>query len=298
MAQILLNPSVIVDYVKGREFQKFLPDWIVALVLIVYFFIVAEHAKPFERQFSLNDLTISHPFAIHERVSGTLCLLIAFFIPIIVITSYTLYKQTKLTNNNSNNNSNNNNSQEKALHNLQIALLGLVISLSVNGVVTDILKNWIARPRPDFLARCGAAIGTPSDVLVDISVCTAPLGKRILTDGMRSTPSGHSSISFSALLYLSLWLTGQFKLTSKTNSSQPLHKFIIAGLPILLSSYIALSRTQDYRHHFVDIILGGCIGIFFAITSYLRYFPSIYSEDCDRTLDEIESNYSEPLLPR
>lgn len=45
-------------------------------------------------------------------------------------------------------------SQYQALHYLQVSILGLLISLSLNGVITDILKVWIARPRPDFLERC------------------------------------------------------------------------------------------------------------------------------------------------
>ena len=108
-------------------------------------------------------------------------------------------------------------SHQQALHCLQISVLGLIISLSLNGVITDILKIWIARPRPDFLERCGPAPGTPLHELVDVNVCTAPLGKALLIDGMKSTPSGHSSISFGGLFYLTLWLLGQFKLFQNRN---------------------------------------------------------------------------------
>lgn len=92
--------------------------------------------------------------------------------------------------------------------------------------------------------------------LVDISVCTGPLGESVLIDGLRSTPSGHSSISFSGLLYLTLWLLGQFKLLQPRSSSRYIYNYLVVFSPLLLATYVALSRTQDYRHHFADIILG------------------------------------------
>ncbi|RLV93434.1 putative diacylglycerol pyrophosphate phosphatase 1 [Spathaspora sp. JA1] len=273
------------DYICARGsrcYNKHTPDWIVTLVLVIYFFAIAEHAKPFERQFSLNDLTISHPFTLDERVSGVECILLALFVPLIMIFLVSLVK----------NNQGGFNSTHDTLHCLQISVLGLLVSMVVNGVITDILKNWIARPRPDFLARCGASASTPINQLVDISVCTAPFGSAVLTDGMRSTPSGHSSISFSGFLYLSLWLLGQFKLLN--HKPHHLYKYLLAGLPILLACYVALSRTQDYRHHFEDIILGSLLGIGFASWSYHRYFNSLLSKDCDKPLSDEEE---ESILP-
>jgi diacylglycerol diphosphate phosphatase/phosphatidate phosphatase len=238
----------------------------------VIFFFILEGAQPFNRQFSLNDLTISHPFATVERVTGVQCIWIALGIPFIVILVVTLVHARKLRY-----------SHQQLYHNLQLAVLGLILSLAISGVVTDILKNWIARPRPDFLDRCGPKVGTPTAILVNIDVCTAPYGTRILIDGMRSTPSGHSSISFSGLLFLTLWMMGQFKIF---HTKQPMYKIIIACSPLGLATYIALSRTQDYRHHFVDIILGTLIGCIFASLSYSRYFNEQETED-----------QSTPILP-
>lgn len=263
---------MVVSYIKGQQFKKYLGDWLVAIGLILYFFLVAEHAKPFERQFLITDITISHPFAIKERVTGIECMLLASLIPLGLIITISLYKATTSRS-----------AKQEFVHNLQVAILGLFISLSINGVVTDILKNWVANLRPDFLARCVPRPGTKTTVLVGLEVCTAPLGERILIDGLRSTPSGHSSISFSGLLYLSYWLFGQFKLTTERT---PIWKPLLCGTPILLASYIALSRTQDYRHHFGDIFFGSLLGIFFASFSYFRYFNNFASEDLDKPVDQ------------
>ncbi|KAL6451068.1 DPP1 Diacylglycerol pyrophosphate phosphatase 1 [Candida maltosa Xu316] len=272
------SPSAIASYLKSKQFREFVPDWITTGVILTFFFLVAEHAPPFQRQFTLDDVTISHPFAVVERVSGIQCILLASLIPLFTITIVLLFK-----------------SQQQALHHLQISVLGLTLSLGVSGVITDILKVWIARPRPDFLARCGPRAGTPLHRLVDPSFCTAPLGPAALTDGLRSTPSGHSSISFSGMLYLTLWLLGQFKLVQSRNTPQHLYKYLLVFLPLLLATYVALSRTQDYRHHFFDIIFGTFIGVTFAVVGYLRYFNSPVSDSCDKPSGDESS--TESLLP-
>lgn len=281
-----INPSSIAKYIPSKQFQEYVPDWIVGGLLLAFFFLVAEHALPFQRQFSLDDLTISHPFAVHERVTGIQCILLASLIPFftIIIVMLVRYRNGAFT------------SQYQALHYLQVSILGLLISLSLNGVITDILKVWIARPRPDFLERCGPKPGTPMHTLVDISVCTGPLGESVLIDGLRSTPSGHSSISFSGLLYLTLWLLGQFKLLQPRSSSRYIYNYLIVFSPLLLATYVALSRTQDYRHHFADIILGSFLGITFAWWSYHHYFNTLVSEDSDKPI--LDEGSTELLLPR
>ena len=36
--------------------------------------------------------------------------------------------------------------------------------------------------------------------------------------------------------------------------------------------YVAISRTQDYRHHPVDVIVGAAIGIFITTVVFLQYY--------------------------
>lgn len=262
---------LITTYLQLPKFRRYVPDWITAGVTLAYFFLVAEDARPFSRQFLLSDPTLQHPFTTSERVTGHMCLWLASLVPSAVMIVVTLFRHRKY--------------KHHAWHILQVSLLGLALTISVDGVVTDILKCWIGRPRPDFLERCGPREGTPLDVFVDISVCTAPLGEHILADGMRLTPSGHLSISFSAFLFLSMWLYGQLRLL---RPGVPIHVYMFAWLPLLLAAYVAFLRTQDYRHHFVDIVLGGIIGCLIGSGFYNRYFQSIAAENLDETRDEIE----------
>lgn len=263
----------LATYLQLAKFRRYVPDWMAATAVLLYFFLVAEHALPFNRQFKLNDPTIQHPFAMVERVSGHMCLMLAAVVPAVVMTVVTFTKHSG--------------ARDHAWHILQVSLLGAALTVSIDGVVTDILKCWVGRPRPDFLERCGPAPGTPTDVYVDVSVCTAPLGVALLADGMRLTPSGHSSISFSAFLYLAMWIWGQLQL-SHGERSRPMYLYLFAVLPLVLAAYVALSRVQDYRHHFVDIITGGLLGCGMAMIIYRKFFHPCTSEKSAELVGEDE----------
>ncbi|EGW35135.1 uncharacterized protein SPAPADRAFT_130756 [Spathaspora passalidarum NRRL Y-27907] len=263
-------------YFTSDKFRQFIPDWIVVFILIGFFFQVTEVAQPFFRQFSINDPTISHPFAVRERVTDNELYVYSTIIPTIIIIVTCLYRGTAIQHSNT---------LFDKLHLSQVSCLGLWFSVVVTSVLTDIFKCWIGNPRPDFLERCGPAPNTPINKLVGIEVCTAPLGDMYLSDGMKSTPSGHSSMSFAGLLYLSLWILGQFRMLTKNRSHISLGHWVVVLLPILFASYIGLSRTQDYRHHFFDIILGGLIGAAFACLSYFKYFNWLSDEECNLPID-------------
>lgn len=87
-------------------------------------------------------------------------------------------------------------------------MLAFFTGLFITTFLTDIVKNAVGRPRPDLLDRCQAKAGTPGDILVDYTVCTQKNRHR-LDDGFRSFPSGHSSMAFMGLGFLSWWLAGQ-----------------------------------------------------------------------------------------
>lgn len=261
-----------------QQFKSLLPDWVTASILVVYFWFIAEKSTPFARQFKLDDPRIQHPFAVQERVSGVKCLLLAAVVPLIIMAAVTLAKYPL--------------SKNRAWHILNVSVLGLTLCISIDGVLTDILKAWIGQPRPDFLARCVPKAMTRLDQYVDISVCTAPLGTDLLLDGMRSAPSGHASISFSAFGYLCIWLFGQWRLGAHP-TVKPLYMYIMAFLPLVAAAYIALSRVQDYRHSFLDITLGSTLGCVVAYLIHGKYFQTFYGDRGDE-LVEVEP---EPTLP-
>lgn len=232
--------------------MKYNPEWFVVAGLLLYFYLVAEPSKPFVRPFRLSDPTIQYPFATSERVTDNQLYIISCIFPSLAIAGWctALLKRNKLTR-----------FQFQQL--LNTSLLNLWLSISITGVLTDVLKAWIARHRPDFLERCGPIDGTPIDQLVGIEVCSAPLGQMYLVDGMKSTPSGHSLVAFAGLFYLNLWIYSRV-------GHLHMGYQLASCAPSLLAAYIALSRTQDYRHHYSDIIIGSAMGIGIATVTFLR----------------------------
>lgn len=239
---------------KSPTFIKWrITDFILIIVLIVLFFVTSQ-AEPFHRQFYLNDMTIQHPFAEHERVTNIQLGLYSTVIPLSVIIIVALISTCP---------------PKYKLYNTWVSSIGLLLSILITSFVTNIVKNWFGRLRPDFLDRCQPANDTPKDKLVSIEVCTTDNLDR-LADGFRTTPSGHSSISFAGLFYLTLFLLGQSQANNGKTSSW---RTMISFIPWLMACYIALSRTQDYRHHFIDVFVGSCLGLIIAIWQYFRLFP-------------------------
>lgn len=115
---------------------------------------------------------------------------------------------------------------KESLHLLHVSILGLATSISFNGFLSNVLKLWIGRPRPDFLSRCMPVVGTPAHQLVTIAVCGTKNMER-LHDGFKSAPSGHTSTSFAAFFYLALWICGQ---TSAFKPGNHTYKLLLALL--------------------------------------------------------------------
>jgi diacylglycerol diphosphate phosphatase/phosphatidate phosphatase len=71
----------------------------------------------------------------------------------------------------------------------------VILSLSLTGAVSQVVKVLVGRPRPDLIARCMPPAGItnkPMYGLVTSAICTQT-GKFIMRDGFRSFPSAHSS---------------------------------------------------------------------------------------------------------
>ncbi|CAE6428059.1 unnamed protein product [Rhizoctonia solani] len=228
-------------------------------------FYLLDRVPGFKRQFSLSDTTIQHTFAVHERVPPWLLYIIALVAPAVIMPIVNLLTVRSWWD----------------WHNTDLSpawrpgWLGLLLGLGTTGSLTQVVKVTVGRPRPDMLDRCQPQANPPntSFSLVSASICTAPDDAK-LKDGFRSFFSGHSSLTFAGLGFLSFYLAGKMHLFDKRGHTG---KAWIALAPLTGALLVAISRTMDYRHHWQDVFVGSIVGLVLSYFSYRQYYPSLAS---------------------
>ncbi|ORX80732.1 PAP2-domain-containing protein [Anaeromyces robustus] len=249
-------------------------DWLTVVAIILPYFCVTK-PSPYERKFSITDETISRPYKGSEQISDVLVAGIAVFVPVIMgiivilLTKGGGYECNQL-------------------------LLAILTSIGITLDITEFTKALFGRFRPDFLSRCQINAekvneilsttylvdGLPlaQDRLFDISICSNP-DTKILDEGRRSFPSGHSSNTCSTFILLALFLAGRLKVFD--GRVYP-WRLIVSILPLFGAIYIMATRHQDNLHHWSDLLGGAIIGSIIAIIVYHFYFPPVYSKYSDK----------------
>lgn len=143
----------------------------------------------------------------------------------------------------------------RSSHDFHHACLGLAQALIFTLLFTEAVKVAAGRYRPDWQARI-----VPGQ------------SESVLRDGRQSFPSGHSSIAFAGMVFLSLWLSGKTGLFRHHGGTS--WKAVVALIPIAIATTVAVSRVVDYHHNFSDILAGSLLGSAMAIFCYLlNYHP-------------------------
>ncbi|OJJ44523.1 hypothetical protein ASPZODRAFT_153460 [Penicilliopsis zonata CBS 506.65] len=261
-------------------------------------FWILDSVEPFHQHFSLRNISLQYPYAVHERVPIFLALCISGAAPIAIITVYTLLidglfshhkpqdpvsRKRKLTGPYR---------WKDRLWELNCGVLGLLLSQALAFIITQVLKNACGKPRPDFIDRCQPLTGSEDQMPYGLSNSTIckQTDQAIMKDGFRSWPSA----SFAGLFYLSLWLTGKFHVMDKRGETW---KTLVVTIPILAATLIAVTRIMDARHHPFDVISGSLLGIACACMSYRQYFPPVTEAWKKGRAYPIRSWATEPLPP-
>ncbi|KAL0423759.1 UNVERIFIED_CONTAM: putative lipid phosphate phosphatase 3, chloroplastic [Sesamum radiatum] len=223
-------------------------DWLI-LLLLVAMDIGLNLIEPFHRYVSAELMTdLKYPFK-KDTVPMWAVPIYAVILPITVFLVYYYYKRD--------------------VYDLHHAILGLAYSLLVTAIITDSIKDAVGRPRPNFFYRCfpdGIAIFDLNDGDV---LCTGD--KKIIKEGYKSFPSGHSSWSFAGLGFLALYLCGKIRVFDRNGHAA---KLCIVLLPYLCAALVAISRVDDYWHHWTDVFTGSILGAVVSLICYLQFFPS------------------------
>ncbi|KAL9389565.1 hypothetical protein Peur_018170 [Populus x canadensis] len=180
--------------------------------------------------------------------------------------------------------------RRKDVYDLHHSILGLLFSVLITAVITDAIKNAVGRPRPDFFWRCFPDGKDLYDRWGNV-ICHGK-GSDV-KEGHKSFPSGHTSWSFAGLGFLSLYLSGKLKAFDRKGH---VAKLCIVFLPLLAASLVAVSRVDDYWHHWQDVFAGGLLGLVVATFCYAQFFPPPYTDEgwgpyaYFRALEESRSN--------
>ena len=179
------------QWTMARVLKSYMSDWflVIALWIILSFL---ERIGGHKRHFSLTDISIQHPLVQPETVGYRMLIVIAFVLPtlFVLLIGLGIYRS------------------KWDAHN---AVLGVFTSFTITGVVTQIIKMGVGRPRPHTIAVCQPPPGTtdpPMYGLSDYTICTQT-DRHLMDDAFKSFPSGHSSLSFAGMGFLAWYISGK-----------------------------------------------------------------------------------------
>ncbi|KAI9700197.1 MAG: hypothetical protein M1820_006865 [Bogoriella megaspora] len=300
-----------------RVVLSYLLDWVI-IAVIAGIGGAFNSIEPYHRPFSLLDLSISFPLK-DDTVSVTTLVLVSVIAPgiLIFLLSILLVPGPAAIHRLS---------RSQLLHRKlwewNTGWMGLGLSLASAFFITQGMKNLFGVPRPHLLSVCQPDLsriapsvigGFGQDIserwtLVTSDICTTTDLKE-LKDSFRSFPSGHSSTSWSGLLYLSLWFCAKFGVRFPTLPSRfqpapilrpaspealPVHQqdtelhaeptaseysaaaapiplLALSFIPIATAIYICSTRYTDFYHHAFDILFGSLIGVSTSVMAFRWY---------------------------
>lgn len=240
---------------QNRLIRSYLFDLLLIGILFLPYFLV-EPLPAFERPFWRDDHTISFPYKDREIIPNWLLPFISLGIPTAILSGWMAYK--RLSN-----------------RRLLVAFIGLLLALALTVEATTATKILVGRLRPDFLARCNL-----DPTIMDRNVCRGPT--KLVREGRKSFPSGHTSSAFAGLGYAGFFLAGQLGLFD--GQGYAIRLFIV-GIPFGLASFVGISRIMDFRHHWQDVLAGAILGIILAYVTYRMYFPALTRAKSEEPLD-------------
>lgn len=247
------------------DFRNFKYHWIDTLMSVALWLVgalVQQYGTPYHRYFSERDPTLSYPYVISVQVPTWLLFFLAWFVPMLVIfiAQMLLLKRFGDV------------SRNHKVAKFFLAQLVLFQALGLTLFLTSLSKVFFGRQRPNFYAFCDYkgyrsavetgdfteyfSLTTPG-VQGDISYCLASAGD--IKESMFSHPSGHASLSFCGLGFLSLFLHHML-LSHRPTKRNHLWKAIVFAVPMFVAIIVAATRTRDYWHNYDDTIMGALLG--------------------------------------
>ncbi|XP_055849615.1 phospholipid phosphatase 5 isoform X2 [Episyrphus balteatus] len=223
-------------------------------VLLVYGTAQIERIPPFKRKIFVDEVWLYRNPTTEDYVSGKVFLICTLIAPPIVILLNFLYSRNR--------------------RDLGQGFYAYTLGITLCQFLTSLLKISVGRPRPDFLQRC-----FPDGIIGDFDHCTGDI--RVVNEGRKSFPSGHSALTFAGLCFISYYLAGKLHIFNQRGRASG-WRLILSIAPLVFALEVAVSRTCDYHHHWQDVVVGSIMGICISYLCYRSYYPSIFDEQCHK----------------
>lgn len=81
--------------------------------------------------------------------------------------------------------------------------------------------------------------------------------------------------AFAGMGFLSLYLAGKLHVFDRKGYT---YKGFVVAAPIIVAILIAVSRTQDYRHHWHDVVAGSLVGNIYIYTHTFYFLKFLFSK--------------------
>lgn len=156
----------------------------------------------------------------------------------------------------------------------QIYFFGICTCIWLTGVG----KMGSGRLRPHFIEKCSPDINCSDPInlyryIEDFSCTRIPDDSAHYYYITTSWPSGHASIAFYAMVYLTIYIHTMIPLLRDLKCQQNFMRWLnplVLGLSSVLmiswASYVSLTRVSDYHHHATDVASGVILGIIIAFS--------------------------------
>ncbi|KAI1813633.1 PAP2 superfamily-domain-containing protein [Poronia punctata] len=171
---------------------------------------------------------------------------------------------------------------------LNNALLGFAHALVLSSAFQATVKGLIGGLRPNFYDVCQPdptklsdhnkksgleGVGYRGDMYTR-AACTTPR-QASLRNAMQSFPSGHSTTTFAAAIYLSLYLNSKLKVFGNYHTS--LWRLVVVLLPILAAVLLVGTLIVDNTHSWWDVLAGATIGTVMALAGYRLVYAGLFN---------------------
>eukprot|EP01116_Phalansterium_solitarium_P022684 TRINITY_DN757_c0_g2_i1.p1 TRINITY_DN757_c0_g2~~TRINITY_DN757_c0_g2_i1.p1 ORF type:complete len:305 (-),score=71.98 TRINITY_DN757_c0_g2_i1:467-1381(-) len=266
--------------------------------------VILTQVEPVPRYFVERDPALSYPYIPDHSVSVPSWALgvIAIGCPLVIIvaTQFFLIRRRPHTLKNA---------QKSLATDIPLAVLALLHAIGATLIVTNGLKVFVGRLRPNFYGMCNykgfedalnsgneaayfnlTVVGAPGS----FEFCQQPL-KQLIYESRFSFPSGHSSISMAGMCFLSLFLLWIIALYHPAFHAQL--SGLVFAIPLGCAALIAATRIRDYWHNVDDVAIGSAIGFSIAMWSFRLHYPQAVPTVVEDVLPASESDKSTlPLI--